>query len=214
MAFTLTSSKAFSSAVVVMILSQHLPTTVFLNAVFAILMTYPLEHKSIHLDVLVFQFLILHNSNSPGLSIGTLDAATICVDSESISSSKEILCTDISKNHKKTVKKRANTDTRNGRAQEKPKIQRQSQKKSTLSQLQSTMGQQSQLTRGQIPNVSFQSLQVSNVTQMVLNATLAGKEAQEKLGFALIALTKEAHMSLSRIAKLAIRVSSIVIQGP
>ncbi|GJY44174.1 putative reverse transcriptase domain-containing protein [Tanacetum coccineum] len=31
------------------------------------------------------------------------------------------------------------------------------------------------------------------------------KEAQEKLGFALIALTKEAHMSLSRIAKLAIR---------
>ncbi|GJT68954.1 hypothetical protein Tco_1028240 [Tanacetum coccineum] len=40
------------------------------------------------------------------------------------------------------------------------------------------------------------------------------KEAQEKLGFALIDLIKEAHMSLSRIAKLAIRVSSIVIQGP
>ncbi|GJX27633.1 hypothetical protein Tco_0235712 [Tanacetum coccineum] len=39
------------------------------------------------------------------------------------------------------------------------------------------------------------------------------KEAQEKRGFALIALTKEAHMSLSRIAKLAIRVSSFVIQG-
>ncbi|GJY40877.1 hypothetical protein Tco_0428147 [Tanacetum coccineum] len=39
------------------------------------------------------------------------------------------------------------------------------------------------------------------------------KEAQEKRGFALIALTKEAHMSLSRIAKLAIRVSSIMIQG-
>ncbi|GJZ77440.1 hypothetical protein Tco_0642112 [Tanacetum coccineum] len=39
------------------------------------------------------------------------------------------------------------------------------------------------------------------------------KEAQEKRGFSLIALTKEAHMSLSRIAKLAIRVSSFVIQG-
>ncbi|GJV30412.1 hypothetical protein Tco_1386860 [Tanacetum coccineum] len=31
------------------------------------------------------------------------------------------------------------------------------------------------------------------------------KEAQEKRGFVIIALTKEAHMSLSRIAKLAIR---------
>ncbi|GJU46494.1 hypothetical protein Tco_1203760 [Tanacetum coccineum] len=51
-------------------------------------------------------------------------------------------------------------------------------------------------------------------SQSKKNATLAGKEAQKKLGFALIALTKEAHMSLSRIAKLAIRVSSIVIQGP
>ncbi|GJV04279.1 hypothetical protein Tco_1337848 [Tanacetum coccineum] len=39
------------------------------------------------------------------------------------------------------------------------------------------------------------------------------KEAQEKRGFVIIALTKEAHMSLSRIAKLAIRVSSFVIQG-
>ncbi|GJY41576.1 hypothetical protein Tco_0428846 [Tanacetum coccineum] len=37
------------------------------------------------------------------------------------------------------------------------------------------------------------------------HAMLAGKEAQKKLGFALIALTKEAHMSLSRISKLAIR---------
>ncbi|GKC59135.1 hypothetical protein Tco_1086733 [Tanacetum coccineum] len=44
-------------------------------------------------------------------------------------------------------------------------------------------------------------------------APLAGRKTV-KLGFALIALTKEAHMSLSRIAKLAIRVSSIVIQGP
>ncbi|GJV52550.1 hypothetical protein Tco_1448291 [Tanacetum coccineum] len=35
--------------------------------------------------------LILQISNSPGLSIRTLDAATICADSESISSSKEIL---------------------------------------------------------------------------------------------------------------------------
>ncbi|GJZ98263.1 hypothetical protein Tco_0670716 [Tanacetum coccineum] len=35
--------------------------------------------------------LILQILNSPGLSIGTLDAATICADSESISSSKEIL---------------------------------------------------------------------------------------------------------------------------
>ncbi|GJZ20316.1 hypothetical protein Tco_0556906, partial [Tanacetum coccineum] len=33
--------------------------------------------------------------------------------------------------------KRANTDTRNGRAQKKPKIQKQSQEKSTLSQLKS-----------------------------------------------------------------------------
>ncbi|GJU23440.1 hypothetical protein Tco_1156782 [Tanacetum coccineum] len=39
--------------------------------------------------------LILQISNSPGLSIGTLDAATICADSESISSSKEILCIQI-----------------------------------------------------------------------------------------------------------------------
>ncbi|GKE84250.1 hypothetical protein Tco_1557992 [Tanacetum coccineum] len=39
------------------------------------------------------------------------------------------------------------------------------------------------------------------------------KEAQEKQGFTLIALTKEAHMSLSRIVKLAIRVSSFMIQG-
>ncbi|GKA29194.1 hypothetical protein Tco_0715439 [Tanacetum coccineum] len=36
--------------------------------------------------------LILHNSNSSGLSIGTLDAATICAYSKSMSSSKEILC--------------------------------------------------------------------------------------------------------------------------
>ncbi|GKE70118.1 hypothetical protein Tco_1528190, partial [Tanacetum coccineum] len=34
--------------------------------------------------------------------------------------------------------------------------------------LQSTIGQQSQLTRRQIPNDSFQSLQLSNTTQMVL----------------------------------------------
>ncbi|GKD99597.1 RNA-directed DNA polymerase, eukaryota, reverse transcriptase zinc-binding domain protein [Tanacetum coccineum] len=47
---------------------------------------------------------------------------------------------------------------------EKVKLQSKSQRKSTLSQLQSTMGQQSQLTRRQIPNVSFQSLQVSNTT--------------------------------------------------
>ncbi|GJR86203.1 hypothetical protein Tco_0210214 [Tanacetum coccineum] len=42
------------------------------------------------------------------------------------------------------------------------------------------------------------------------------KEAQEKLGFALIALTKEAHMSLSRIAKLAIRakVGDSQLTGP
>ncbi|GJY91767.1 hypothetical protein Tco_0507549, partial [Tanacetum coccineum] len=31
-----------------------------------------------------------------------------------------------------------------------------------------TLAKKSQLTKGQIPNVSFQSLQVSNVTQMVL----------------------------------------------
>ncbi|GJW56250.1 hypothetical protein Tco_0102981 [Tanacetum coccineum] len=36
------------------------------------------------------------------------------------------------------------------------------------------------------------------------------KEAQKKRGFALIALTKEAHMSLSRIAKLAIRQARFV----
>ncbi|GKE05748.1 putative reverse transcriptase domain-containing protein [Tanacetum coccineum] len=36
--------------------------------------------------------LILQISNSPGLSMGTLDAATICANSKSISSSKEILC--------------------------------------------------------------------------------------------------------------------------
>ncbi|GJR34281.1 RNA-directed DNA polymerase, eukaryota, reverse transcriptase zinc-binding domain protein [Tanacetum coccineum] len=65
------------------------------------------------------------------------------------------------KNHKKTIKN-GQTRTRERRAQEKPKIQSQSQKKSsfsqrksTLSQLQSTMGPQSQLTRRQIPNVSF-----------------------------------------------------------
>ncbi|GJV79536.1 hypothetical protein Tco_1515406 [Tanacetum coccineum] len=38
------------------------------------------------------------------------------------------------KNHKKTAKKWANTDTRNGRAQKKPRTQSQSQEKSTLGQ--------------------------------------------------------------------------------
>ncbi|GKC36468.1 hypothetical protein Tco_1048852 [Tanacetum coccineum] len=42
------------------------------------------------------------------------------------------------KNHKKTVKKRANTDTRNGRVQESQRFKA----KVKESQLQSTMGQQ------------------------------------------------------------------------
>ncbi|GJZ79328.1 reverse transcriptase domain-containing protein [Tanacetum coccineum] len=66
------------------------------------------------------------------------------------------------KNHKKTVKKRANTNTGNGRAQKKPRIQKQSQEKSTLSQLKSkkvNLGSNKvNSTKGQIPNVSFQSL--------------------------------------------------------
>ncbi|GJR31453.1 hypothetical protein Tco_1107685 [Tanacetum coccineum] len=68
--------------------------------------------------------------------------------------------------------KRANTNTGNGRAQKMPRIQKQSQEKSTLSQLKSkkvSLGSNKvNSTKGQIPNVSFQSLQVSNVTQMVL----------------------------------------------
>ncbi|GKD83405.1 hypothetical protein Tco_1350244, partial [Tanacetum coccineum] len=39
---------------------------------------------------------------------------------------------------------------------------------STLVNLSQLWAKKSQLTKGQIPNVSFQSLQVSNVTQMVL----------------------------------------------
>ncbi|GJY67701.1 hypothetical protein Tco_0470683 [Tanacetum coccineum] len=61
--------------------------------------------------------------------------------------------------------------------------------------------------------------QQNDRVNFVKSSTLIGslkphglKEAQEKRGFSLIALTKEAHMSLSRIAKLAIRVSSFVIQ--
>ncbi|GKD40246.1 hypothetical protein Tco_1260453 [Tanacetum coccineum] len=49
---------------------------------------------------------------------------------------------------------------------------------------------------------SNQELLLANTSK---KATWLWQEAQEKLGFALIALTKEAHMSLSRIAKLAIR---------
>ncbi|GJV01221.1 hypothetical protein Tco_1334790 [Tanacetum coccineum] len=41
----------------------------------------------------------------PGLSIGTLDAATICADSESISSSKEILCIQTGSSYSKLLNK-------------------------------------------------------------------------------------------------------------
>ncbi|GKE48113.1 hypothetical protein Tco_1479371, partial [Tanacetum coccineum] len=51
-------------------------------------------------------------------------------------------------------------------------------------------------------NQSNQELLLANTSK---EATWLWQEAQEKLGFALIALTKEAHMSLSRIASLAIR---------
>ncbi|GKB21906.1 hypothetical protein Tco_0855829, partial [Tanacetum coccineum] len=88
--------------------------------------------------------------------------------------------------------KRANTNTEIRRAQKKPRIQSRSQDKSTMVKLQSK-------------KVKEKSTHKKSNPKIFHNATLAGKEAQEKLGFALIALTKEAHMSLSRIAKLAIR---------
>ncbi|GJW92627.1 reverse transcriptase domain-containing protein [Tanacetum coccineum] len=59
------------------------------------------------------------------------------------------------KNHKKTVKKRANTNTRNGRAQEKPKIQSQSQKKSSLSQRKSNPGQTKSTIKRQKPKITI-----------------------------------------------------------
>ncbi|GKF23891.1 hypothetical protein Tco_0076213, partial [Tanacetum coccineum] len=75
--------------------------------------------------------------------------------------------------------KRSNTDTRNGRAQKKPRIQKQSQEKLTLSKLKSkkvNLGPNKvNSTKGQIPNVSFQSLQVSNVTQMALEVLMGLK---------------------------------------
>ncbi|GKB24597.1 hypothetical protein Tco_0863998 [Tanacetum coccineum] len=71
---------------------------------------------------------------------------------------------EIYQNSQENSQKRENTDTGIRRAQEKPKIQSQSQKKSNLSQL---WAKKSQLTKGQIPNVAFQSLQVSNITQIV-----------------------------------------------
>ncbi|GJU37854.1 hypothetical protein Tco_1186208 [Tanacetum coccineum] len=84
--------------------------------------------------------------------------------------------------------KRANTDTR---TEECARAGSQSQEKSTFSQNWSNLGQLSKSTlEDKNPKVSFQSLKISK-----------SKEAQEKMGFALIALTKEAHMSLSRIAK-------------
>ncbi|GJZ82147.1 hypothetical protein Tco_0647141, partial [Tanacetum coccineum] len=73
---------------------------------------------------------------------------------------------------------------------------------------------------GQASDDNSSDQQQNGRVNYVKSSTLIGslkphglKEAQEKRGFALIALTKEAHMSLSRIAKLAIRVSSFVIQG-
>ncbi|GJT20734.1 hypothetical protein Tco_0890671 [Tanacetum coccineum] len=67
--------------------------------------------------------------------------------------------------------KRANTNTEIRRAQKKPREAKDSKPKPEKVKLQSngqTLAKKSQLTKGQIPNVSFQSLQVSNVTQMVL----------------------------------------------
>ncbi|GKD12630.1 hypothetical protein Tco_1197037, partial [Tanacetum coccineum] len=106
------------------------------------------------------------------------------------------------------LSKRANTDTRNGRAQKKP-------------------GNQVKVkvnTRRQNLKSSNPIFQVSKVTQMVLesytssysphwsitskNDTLAGVEAQRMMGFVLKALTEVAQMSQSRIATLAIRVRS------
>ncbi|GJU86192.1 putative reverse transcriptase domain-containing protein [Tanacetum coccineum] len=68
------------------------------------------------------------------------------------------------KNHKKTVKKRAITDTGNGRAQEKPKIQSQSQKKSSFSQL--WVNKVNSL-EDKTPKCFKSTLQVSKVTKMV-----------------------------------------------
>ncbi|GJR47383.1 ty3-gypsy retrotransposon protein [Tanacetum coccineum] len=95
--------------------------------------------------------------------------------------------------------KRANTDTGNGRAHKKPRIQKKLRKVNS----QSTMGQQK--VKSVISRLLIgQAKQLSHVDV---------RKHMKMIGFTLESLTQQAQMSLSRIATLAIRVSSFVIQG-
>ncbi|GJR32085.1 hypothetical protein Tco_1108317 [Tanacetum coccineum] len=114
-------------------------------------------------------------------------------------------------NHKKTVK---NGQTRTRESEERKRSQRlkakakKSQKVKAMVNLQSTLDDNSsdQQQNGRVNYVKSSTL-IGSLKPHGL------KEAQEKRGFALIALTKEAHMSLSRIAKLAIRFYSVTLNS-
>ncbi|GJZ67486.1 monodehydroascorbate reductase [Tanacetum coccineum] len=89
--------------------------------------------------------------------------------------------------------KRANTDTRNGRAQEKPKIQSQSQEKSTLGVHWAIQVKYNAMAG------SNQSNQVLSLAILSIKATWLWKKAQGEVGFTLGSLREVAQAVTSRM---------------
>ncbi|GJX63788.1 zinc finger, CCHC-type containing protein [Tanacetum coccineum] len=107
------------------------------------------------------------------------------------------------KNHKKTIK---NGQTRTRETEEHKRSQR-FKAKVKESQLQSTMGQQSQLTRRQIPNVPFESLKFPRVTQM-------GKtKGNSKLKGGLDYSSDHKHDGRVRFVKSSTLIGSLMLRG-